>query len=107
MIESLTSKSMNCPWPHKREKGSATVYTPTATMDVTTLRAPEVGCSKEVFPRSKARLSIKDMFQRIGGTTSYATASSHQIKTRPFSIIRRKKILTLPRQELRPNGPLI
>src|SRR5258708_23340596 len=73
-------------------------------MDFVTSSTPKVGCSKELAPRSNALFNIKVLFQRIGGTTSYATASSHQMKTCPFSIILRKKSWSSPTRNSGRNG---
>ena len=67
------------------------MYTGAATIDLAITFALAVGCTSDTAPRSNARLSMNRRFQRIGGTVSYASASSHQMNRCPFSIILLKK----------------
>ena len=67
-----------------------------ATSALAMSTAPKVGWSTETVPRSKARRSMNVRFQRIGGTTSYTTASPHQMNLCPLSIILLKKSWSSP-----------
>src|SRR5437870_13818924 len=66
--------------------------------------APNVGRITEHVPWSNALLNMNVRFQRTGGTTSYTTASLHQMKTCPFSIILLKKSWSSPDRNSALNG---